>query len=58
MAAQWLGERHGVDSLLTAAQAIQNTVDQVFRQGKARPADIGGKDGTGAITQAVIEALK
>ena len=58
MMLEWLGERHGVDSLLRAAQAIQNTVDQVFGQGKARPVDIGGQDGTGAITQAVIEALK
>lgn len=58
MMLEWLGERHGTDSLLRAAQAIQDAVDQVFSQGKARPADIGGKDGTGAITRAVVEALK
>ena len=58
MMLEWLGERHGADSLLRGAQAIQDAVDQVFSQGKARPADIGGKDGTGAITRAVIEALK
>ena len=57
MMLEWLGERHGVDSLLRAAEAIQNAIDQVFSQAKVRPTDIGGKDGTGAITRAVIEAL-
>ena len=58
MMLEWLGERHGADNLLTAAQAIQDAVDQVFGAAKVRPTDIGGKDGTGAITRAVVESLK
>ena len=57
MMLQWLGERHGQEKLLEAAQAIEDAVDVVFSQGLVRPADIGGNDGTGAITRTVIGAL-
>ncbi|MBA3478972.1 MAG: isocitrate/isopropylmalate dehydrogenase family protein, partial [Lautropia sp.] len=57
MMLEWLGERHDCDPLLQAAQAIQDAVDQAFAEGRARPADIGGSDGTGAVTRAVAEAL-
>ncbi|MEO6269902.1 MAG: isocitrate/isopropylmalate family dehydrogenase [Lautropia sp.] len=58
MMLRWLGERHGADPLLQAAQSIEDAVDEVFGQAKAKPADIGGQDGTGAVTRAVAEALK
>ena len=47
----------GEARLTEAAHAIEAAVDAVFAQGKVKPADIGGDDGTGAVTRAVIEAL-
>jgi 3-isopropylmalate dehydrogenase len=58
MMLQWLGERHGEGVLLEAAQAIEDAVDLVFSQGLVRPTDIGGSDGTGAITRTVMDTLK
>jgi 3-isopropylmalate dehydrogenase len=57
MMLEWLGERHGAQPLLHAAQAIQDAVDAAFGQGRVKPADIGGNDGTAAVTRAVVEAL-
>jgi 3-isopropylmalate dehydrogenase len=56
MMLEWLGERHGVESLVGAAQAVRDGIDQVFGDGTVRPADIGGSDGTAAVTRAVIDA--
>src|SRR5690606_4681608 len=58
MMLEWLGERHGVESLLDAAQGIKDAVDTVFGSAQVKPADIGGNDGTAAITRAVVEAVK
>ena len=57
MMLEWLGERHDVQPLLQAAQAIQDAVDAAFGQGRVRPMDIGGSDGTAAVTRAVVESL-
>ena len=54
---EWLGERHGEASLLDAAASLQNAVDRTFAQHRVRPPDIGGEDGTAAVTRAIIEAL-
>ncbi|MGL4239781.1 MAG: isocitrate/isopropylmalate dehydrogenase family protein [Beijerinckiaceae bacterium] len=53
----WLGERHGIESCREAAQEIEAAVDHVFGSGQIRTYDIGGSDGTAAVTRAVIEAL-
>ena len=58
MMLEWLGERHDVPRLLSAAQAIEDAVDNVFGSMQVKPTDIGGTDGTGAITRTVIAALK
>jgi 3-isopropylmalate dehydrogenase len=58
MMLEWLGERHDAPVLVQAGQAISDAVDRVFAQRLVKPADIGGSDGTGAITRAVIAALK
>jgi 3-isopropylmalate dehydrogenase len=57
MMLDWLGARHGIDSCREAATEIEQAVDTVFATGKIRTCDIGGKDGTAAVTRAVIEAL-
>lgn len=58
MMLEWLGERHDAQSLLAGAQAIRDAVDTAFGNALVRPTDIGGSDGTGAITRTIIEALQ
>lgn len=57
MMLEWLGERHRLAALTEAAQAVTDAVDQVFGERSIRPTDIGGTDGTAAITKAVMAAL-
>jgi len=58
MMLQWLGERHREDRLLAAARSIQDGIDTVFGESRVKPCDIGGSDGTGAITRAVAEEVQ
>jgi len=58
MMLEWLGDRHGVPPALEAASAIERAVDRAFASGKVMSVEFGGKDGTAAITRAVIEALQ
>ncbi len=57
MMLDWLGERHGVPQCVEAARRIEAGVDQVFGSGRVRSAEFGGRDGTAAITRAVIDTL-
>jgi 3-isopropylmalate dehydrogenase len=58
MMLEWLSQQHGVPALAQASAAIQAAVDCAFGEGQIKPADIGGKDGTRTITEAVIAALR
>ncbi len=57
MMLDWLAERHARPNLADAARSIEAAVDAAFAQGKVRPTDIGGSDGTAAITRAMIGLL-
>ena len=57
MMLEWLGAQHGEPRATEAARAIEKAVDAVFAARTVKPADIGGSDGTGAVTRAVIAAL-
>ena len=57
MMLDWLAERHATPALAEAARSIENAVDAAFAQGKVRPTDIGGSDGTAAVARAVIDLL-
>jgi 3-isopropylmalate dehydrogenase len=57
MMLRWLGERHRSDGCAAAADEIEGAVDGAFGSGAVRSYDIGGRDGTGAITRAVIERM-
>lgn len=52
----WLGEKHGRKEALQAAELIRQAVDQAYAGG-IRPGEIGGPDGTAAITAAVLAQL-
>jgi 3-isopropylmalate dehydrogenase len=53
----WLGERHGLAQAVEAAQRIERAVDRAFGERRVLSAEFGGKDGTAAITRAVVEAF-
>jgi 3-isopropylmalate dehydrogenase len=57
MMLDWLGERHGLPQCVEAAAAIERAVDQAFATGKIVTPEFGGRDGTAAVTRAVVEAL-
>jgi len=57
MMLDWLGERHGLRQCVEAAALLERAVDQAFASGKIVTPEFGGKDGTAAVTRAVIEAL-
>jgi 3-isopropylmalate dehydrogenase len=57
MMLDWLGRRHGSDSLREAAEEIERAVDHVFASGRVRTHDIGGGDGTAAVARAIVDAL-
>lgn len=53
----WLAVRHGLEKCAEAAQEIEDGVDAAFGDGSARSYDIGGTDGTDAVTRAVIRHI-
>lgn len=57
MMLEWLGERHQAGGCADAAENIRQAVDAVYATEAVCPPDIGGTDGTDAVTRAVIEAL-
>lgn len=57
MMLDWLGRRDGHPAYQDGATAIQSAVDAAFRDGALRPVEMGGSDGTRAITDAVVNAL-
>jgi 3-isopropylmalate dehydrogenase len=57
MMLDWLGQRHELEALTDGATAIDAAIARVLAGGSIRPRDLGGSDGTAAITRAVIEAL-
>ena len=57
MMLDWLADKHDLSACADAATIMDNAVAEVLASGKVRPLDLGGQDGTGAITQAIIEAV-
>jgi 3-isopropylmalate dehydrogenase len=57
MMLDWLGAQHGVRALADAAICLEGAVDAVFASRTVVPFEFGGRDGTVAITRAVIDAL-
>ena len=53
----WLAVRHSDPKCAEAAAEIEAAVDAAFASGAVRSYDIGGRDGTGAVTTAIIGRL-
>jgi 3-isopropylmalate dehydrogenase len=52
----WLADKHGHESAAQAAARIERAVDAAYATG-IKPFEFGGRDGTVAITSAVLNAL-
>lgn len=57
MMLEWLGEQRGESRFNTAATLLDESVRAVFTGGRIRPFEFGGRDGTQAITAAVLDRL-
>ncbi|MSQ62434.1 MAG: isocitrate/isopropylmalate dehydrogenase family protein [Betaproteobacteria bacterium] len=57
MMLDWLADRSGNEALAQAAGKLERAVDAVFASGRMRPFELGGKDGTAAIRDAVLSNL-
>jgi 3-isopropylmalate dehydrogenase len=51
----WLADKHDVPAATEAAQRIEQAVDKAYET--IKPMEFGGRDGTAAITKAVMSAL-
>ena len=58
MMLEWLGERHGVRQCIDAAQLLEAAVDRVFAEHTVLTPEFGGRDGTAAVTKALIAAVE
>lgn len=54
---KWLGDRHGDDRLLAAADQIENSVEQAMMSPDGLTRDLGGAATTTSATQLVIDGL-
>ena len=57
MMLDWLADRHRLPECASASRRIDAAVAAVLAEGRVRPVDLGGADGTEAVTRAVVEAL-
>jgi 3-isopropylmalate dehydrogenase len=54
MMLDWLGSQNGIERLSEAARMLEEAVRNAFARGSLRPFELGGSDGTVAITRAVL----
>jgi 3-isopropylmalate dehydrogenase len=57
MMLEWLGDQHGDARLREGAKLLDDCVRAAFGASGVKPWEFGGKDGTQAITRAVLDRL-
>jgi len=57
MMLEWLGERHDIDALKTAAKVLEAAVSEGFASGRVNPKEFGGPHGTKETARAVIDII-
>ena len=57
MMLDWLSDRHRLPACAEAGRRIDAAVADVLAEGRVRPVDLGGDDGTEAFAGAVVDAL-
>jgi 3-isopropylmalate dehydrogenase len=55
MMLDWLADKHDMPAAGEAAIRIENAVDKAYES--VKPMEFGGRDGTAAISKAVLAAL-
>lgn len=58
MMLEWLASERGSEAAACAARLIDRAVGQAYVDGHLRPFELGGSEGTAAITRAVAHAVK
>jgi 3-isopropylmalate dehydrogenase len=54
----WLGERHGNPRLLEAATNLERAIEAAFSEGRLRPMEFGGDQGTEAVAREVARTIE
>lgn len=54
----WLGERHGIPQMNEAADLLNSAIERAFAQGRLRPMEFGGDQGSVAVTREVIKTIE
>jgi 3-isopropylmalate dehydrogenase len=57
MMLDWLGDRHGVEGMKTAAGLLERAVEQGFASRRVRPMEFGGDHGTREATAGIAACL-
>jgi 3-isopropylmalate dehydrogenase len=57
MMLEWLADRSGLDALAEAGRRLERAVDAAYANGRIKPYEFGGRDGTAAIAAAVASNL-
>ncbi|NVO17494.1 MAG: isocitrate/isopropylmalate dehydrogenase family protein [Rhodoplanes sp.] len=57
MMLDWLGQRHGLPAATAAGDRITRAVDNAFGSRRIRTCEIGGNDGSAAVTTAILDVL-
>jgi 3-isopropylmalate dehydrogenase len=58
MMLDYLAERYGSEECQEASDCLSNAIETVLVQGRVRPVEIGGVDGTRKITEEVISEIR
>jgi 3-isopropylmalate dehydrogenase len=58
MMLEWLADRHGEPDCRRAADRIRAAIDDCCRRGDVRPIELGGPDGSAAVTAKVLAELR
>ncbi|HEX4985334.1 MAG TPA: isocitrate/isopropylmalate dehydrogenase family protein [Burkholderiales bacterium] len=57
MMLDWLGHQNGTDRLVQAGRLLEDAIRAAFAGGGLKPFEFGGRDGTAAITRAVLAEI-
>jgi 3-isopropylmalate dehydrogenase len=57
MMLDWLGDRHGVEALVSAARVLDDAVCEGFASGRVNPIEFGGPHGTKEAVRSIIDII-
>jgi 3-isopropylmalate dehydrogenase len=57
MMLDWLGHRHSIDAMVTAARILEDAVEEGFASRRINPMEFGGPHGTKDVVRSVIDII-